>query len=270
MTNRQAIELLIPLTNKQGANWTLQSILDVTSVELMMSFDNELSFGDEIKVIDVKRRLEENEPLQYILGTWQFIDINVKTDKRALIPRPETEYLALNALDAIRKFDTPKVLDIGCGTGCIGLYLKTKMASIDLELIDISADALALAKENAILLNVCCEFTHADMRKLNAIPCDVIVSNPPYIKSSDVLELESSVKDYEPHLALDGGEDGLDYYRALLQFANNSLSEKGVILMEIGINQAHDVAVIFTDYFKNIHIIKDFNGIERIVIARRD
>lgn len=271
MTNRQAIELLTPLASKQGANWTLQSILDVTSVELMMSLDNDLSFGDEIKVLDIKRRLEENEPLQYILGVWQFIDINVKTDKRALIPRLETEYLALNALDAIREFDCPKVLDIGCGTGCIGLYLKTKMANIDLGLIDISSDALVLAKENAISLNVSCEFTHADMRELDdAIPCDVIVSNPPYIKSSDVLELESSVKDYEPHLALDGGEDGLVYYRALLEFANNSLSEKGVILMEIGINQAHDVAVIFTDYFKNIHIIKDFNGIERIVIARRD
>jgi release factor glutamine methyltransferase len=84
------------------------------------------------------------------------------------------------------------------------------------------------------------------------------------------LELDSSVRDYEPHLALDGGEDGLDYYRALLEFANKSLSEKGVILLEIGINQAHDVALIFTDYFKNIHIIKDFNDIERIVIARRD
>jgi release factor glutamine methyltransferase len=162
------------------------------------------------------------------------------------------------------------VLDIGCGTGCIGLYLKSKEESIDLELIDVSADAISLAKENAISLDVSCKFTQADMRELDSISCDVIVSNPPYIKSSDVLELDSSVRDYEPHLALDGGEDGLDYYRALLEFANKSLSEKGVILLEIGINQAHDVALIFTDYFKNIHIIKDFNDIERIVIARRD
>lgn len=270
MTNRQAIELLSPLATKQGANWAMQGILGVSSLELMMTMDNKLDFSHEVKVLDTNRRLKENEPLQYILGTWQFIDINVKTDKRALIPRPETEYLAQKALEVMGEFDAPKVLDIGCGTGCIGLYLKSKAPNIDLQLVDISSDALALAKENARVLDLSCKFTLADMRELDDLPCDVIVSNPPYIKSSDVLELDSNVRDYEPYLALDGGDDGLDYYRALCEFANRSLIENGVILVEIGVTQAHDVAVIFTDHFRNIHIIKDFNGIERIVIARRD
>ena len=269
MTCRQAIELLVLISSKQEANWAVSKVLDINTAELLLMLDNKLSFEQELKIINIKRRLASDEPIQYILGMWQFIDIKIITDKRALIPRPETEYLALIALDMAKKFESPQILDVGCGGGCIGLYLKSKMKSAEVELIDISQDALTLACENAEMLGIDCKFTLCDMHDLSKTPCDIIVSNPPYIKSLDINMLDISVKRYEPHSALDGGSDGLRYYRALAEFASNSLNENGGIVMEIGINQADDVGSIFAEYFDDIKIINDFNNIQRIITAER-
>jgi release factor glutamine methyltransferase len=136
-------------------------------------------------------------------------------------------------------------------------------------MLDLSDDALDLTRENMTSLGLSCTLTKADMLALETLPCDIIVSNPPYIRTNDISGLDSNVKDYEPYTALDGGIDGLIFYRALGEFANNSLSEKGAIVVETGYDLHEDVADIFRPHFKDITILKDFMDIYRVVIAKR-
>ncbi len=269
MTIRQSINDLAEACLKEHAQWAVSHVLGLDFTRLILSQDKEISLEDEKKIREIKERLKDNEPIQYIIGTLQFVDINIKTDKRALVPRQETELLAMKALECAEKFEIPKILDIGCGTGCIGLFLKSRLPHADVEMMDLSDDALELSRENMESLGLECTLTKADMLALETLPCDVIVSNPPYIRTGDIPTLDSSVKDYEPYTALDGGIDGLIFYKALSEFANNSLSEKGAIVVETGYNLHNDVADIFRPYFNEITILKDFMNIYRVVIAKR-
>jgi release factor glutamine methyltransferase len=269
MTIRRAIEKITSLGYYSAAKWAVSQITGINHSKLLLHLDDELSDHNEKAIQDVIARLEKNEPMQYVLGRWQFIDIEIKTDKRALIPRPETELLAEHAVKKAKEVNARSIADIGSGTGCIGLYIKSKIPGVKVSLYDISQDALDLAKENADSLNLECSFMRADMRDIDYLQCDLIVSNPPYIKTCDISGLDANVRDYEPHLALDGGEDGLDYYRALAKLADASFLDKGAILLEIGAEQCKDVKDIFSKYFAKISVIKDFGGIERIVIAER-
>ena len=269
MTIRQAIEKITMLGYHSAAKWAVAHALGIDGVDFILSLDKELCEGDEQKVNNIIKRLRANEPMQYVLGKWQFIDIELITDKRALIPRPETELLAMEALQYAKDHGIKKIADIGCGTGCIGLFLKSRIKDAEVTLVDISDDALSLARENAKMLNLECEFLKADMLETDNIPCGLIVSNPPYIKSADINMLDANVKDYEPHTALDGGEDGLIYYRALAKLADASLDANGAVMAEVGIGQSADVEKLFKNYFDETKIIKDLNGIERIVMAKR-
>ncbi|MCK5129156.1 MAG: peptide chain release factor N(5)-glutamine methyltransferase [Clostridiales bacterium] len=269
MTIRQAISQLSTSHTKQSAHWIISNMHNVSIAQLLLNLDDILTPEEESKIEDIKSRLERGEPLQHILGEWQFIDITIKTDRRALIPRPETEILAQKAYLYAKEINASKIIDIGCGSGCIGLYLKSKIDDADVTLLDISYDALELSKENAEQLELDCTFVQGNILSLNSKTYDLIVSNPPYIKTADIEGLDENVKDYEPHIALDGGEDGLKYYRALAQFAQNSLEKSSAIFMEIGIDQAEEVREIFNEYFDDIEIIEDFNNIQRMVIARR-
>ena len=182
----------------------LEKILNSTYSKLLLSDNINLTTEQESALEDYILRLKNHEPIQYIIGSWDFIDINIKVDKRALIPRPETEILSQEGVNLAKKFKSPKVLDIGCGTGCIGLYIKHMLPNADVTLCDISLDAISLAKENAALLNLDVNFLHKDIKDVEGI-YDVIVSNPPYITGEDMNALDKSVLDYEPHNALYGG-----------------------------------------------------------------
>lgn len=226
-------------------------------------------------------RLVKGEPLQYVLGEWDFRSLTLKCDRRALIPRPETEELVSRVLKYLQfrhsTFTAPSsklvVVDVGTGTGAIILSLAKEFEGDGVFLgTDVSEDAIALAKENAQLTGLAerVKFAVADgLEDFDEPECiDVIVSNPPYIESKVCDTLDPRVKDFEPRLALDGGATGLDFYERYLGDALNLLKPGGAVFFEIGENQGEALLRLFADYgFSNAKIEKDFAGHDRYASA---
>ena len=222
------------------------------------------------------KRLVAGEPLQYVLGEWDFRTLTLNCDRRALIPRPETEELVgrvlkfLNADPDGEKF----VVDVGTGTGAIILSLAKESRCKGVWLgTDVSEDAVALARENAVLcgLGDKARFAVADGLDDFDEPgvIDVIVSNPPYIESAVCETLDPRVKDWEPRLALDGGRSGLEFYERYLGDALNLLKPGGAVFFEIGDNQGEAVSRLMFDYgFEDILVEKDYAGLDRYASAR--
>lgn len=204
-------------------------------------------------------RRKSGEPLQYILGKWEFMGLPFYTRPCALIPRQDTETLCEEALSIGGK----TLLDLCCGTGCIGVSLA-KLGGFEVTFADISPDCLALARENAALNGVSGSFVLTDMFGNISGSYDMICVNPPYIPTSELASLQAEVK-REPVLALDGGADGLDFYRRISRDYAAHLNPGGALLMEVGAGQAEDVAAMF----QKAEIIKDICGIERVVAVRR-
>ena len=203
-------------------------------------------------------RRKSGEPLQYILGKWEFMGLPFYTRHCALIPRQDTETLCEEALSIGGK----TLLDLCCGTGCIGVSLA-KLGGFEVTFGDISPDCLALARENAALNGVAGSFVLTDMFGNISDSFDLICVNPPYIPTSELASLQAEVK-REPRLALDGGADGLDFYRRISRDYAAHLSPGGTLLMEVGAGQAEDVA----EMFPKAEIIKDICGIKRVVAVR--
>ena len=181
-----------------------------------------------------------------------------------MIPRPETELLVYNAKPYLTK--ESKVLDLCTGTGAIAIAIK-KETGASVFALDVSDSALSLAKENANSLQAEINFIKSDMfESLTEKDFDVIISNPPYIKSEDIKSLQSEVKNFEPILALDGGQDGLDFYKNIAKNAKKHLKKGGILLLEVGFDQAEMVKNLLTD-FEKVEIIKDYENIERIIKA---
>lgn len=215
------------------------------------------------------QRVAKGEPVQYVLGQWDFRSLTLKVDRRALIPRPETEQLVELVLKSaqVRQVPKPLVVDVGTGTGCIILSLAKELADGVFVGLDVSAEALALAKENAALTGLdgrvlfaesdgCGEFDPASV--------DVLVSNPPYIPSQVVDGLAPHIRDHEPRLALDGGPDGLDVYRALLLDAVMVLKPGGGVFLEIGDEQGPALRDMLEEYgFTEVAVVKDYAGRDR-------
>ena len=220
-------------------------------------------------------RLANGEPVQYVLGEWDFRHLTLKCDRRALIPRPETEELVtrvlayLNARSARQPSSAPFVVDVGTGTGAIILSLAQEFRGAAAFLgTDVSEDAIALAQENAAkcALSGKVKFAVADgLDDFDEPECiDVIVSNPPYIESAVCDALDPRVRDYEPRLALDGGATGLDFYDRYLGDALNVLKPGGAVFFEIGEGQGGALAKLMADYgFADVKIEKDFAGHDR-------
>lgn len=212
-----------------------------------------------------KQRLE-GAPLWYITGDAEFYGYTFKVDSRVLIPRPETEELCEYALSLIKDGDS--VLDLCTGSGAIAVTLAKK-SSATVYASDISEGALELASQNAELNQARVQFIHSNLFENIEGKFNLIVSNPPYIPTADVQQLDKEVKDYEPILALDGGADGLDFYRLIAKNASEYLEDGGLLLMEFGIGQAQDIANLLEESFTEIEIKKDISGKERIIKARK-
>ena len=215
----------------------------------------------------VRQRLERI-PLQYILGEAPFCGHRFTVDPRVLIPRPETELLCTWALEVLKNYRDPRVLDLCCGSGCIGLSLKAASPEIRVTLSDISADALDVAAENMRRLSLSVELHQGDLLD-GFLPgsFDLIVCNPPYIPTADCAVLQKEVL-FEPRNALDGGADGLDLYRRLIESAAGVLVPGGALVMELGIHEANPVsALLSASGYKDIQVRKDLNGIERMILA---
>jgi len=250
------------ITEDAEAEWIVSLTLDIKRDELKTDKIVTPKYVEKIEKI-VNERIT-GRPLWYCIGDTDFYGYTIKVDERALIPRPETELLVENAIKSIN--ENSLVLDLCTGSGAIAIAVN-KETNAKVTAVDISKLAISLATENALLNNADIEIIESDMfSNLEGRKFDVIISNPPYIKSNDILTLQKEVKDFEPNLALDGGEDGLDFYKNIAKNVHNYLNDKGVLIMECGYDQAEDIKNLLIG-FKHIEIIKDYENKDRIVKA---
>lgn len=231
-----------------------------------VELESPMKEGDGAKLISLIERRKAHEPLQYILGEWEFMGLTFKVNEDVLIPRQDTETLAEEAERLIVGRGFRSLLDICTGSGCIGISLA-KRTGIGVCLSDISERALEIAKINAALNGTDCKLVKSDLFSGTKGGFDIITANPPYIRSAEFGSLQAEVG-YEPRLALDGGDDGLDFYRRIKDDFSEHLNENGVLLMEIGFDQAESVNKLFAGC-GNVRIIKDICGLDRVVAVDR-
>lgn len=220
----------------------------------------------------LKRRIK-GEPIQYIIGKTEFMGLEFKVIPDVLIPRPETEILVEAAIKITRLIgEEARILDLGTGSGCIAVSLAKLLPKAKVTATDISPEALKVALENARSNNVDIDFFQGDLFgtcNLTPITYDLIISNPPYIRSSEIKKLQPEVQ-YEPPIALDGGKEGLDFYKRIINDAPRYLKKKGFLILEIGFDQKDDLKKNLQNsgYFEIIEAIKDYNNIDRAVVAK--
>lgn len=221
------------------------------------------------------KRLLAGEPLAYVLGNWEFYGLPMYVSPDVLIPRDDT--CAVTDLAIHRSLfleESPRILDLCCGSGCIGLAVASRVKDAKVTLADVSQKALTMAKKNCALNKLTGRVRCVQADALEAPPgflgkFDLIVSNPPYVTAQEMEQLPASVKDYEPHLALFGGEDGLDFYRAIAKNYSHALKEGGYLCFEFGMGQGDDVCRILEEnHYTIIERSCDFNGRERAVLAQ--
>lgn len=224
--------------------------------------------SQEKKMYEIANRRKNGEPLWQIIGNTDFYGIEIEINDKVLCPRPETEELVHTALKSVKGGE--RVLDLCCGSGCIGIAMA-KNADVSVVCSDISEDAVELTNKNVNKLELTDKITvvKGDLFENITDKFDIIISNPPYINSADIENLDTEVKDHEPHIALDGGEDGLDFYRTIIAKANDYLSENGVIYFECGINQASSICDIAGENGYVAEVTKDIQGIERIINIKK-
>lgn len=214
------------------------------------------------------------EPVAYLIGEWEFYGLGLDISPAVLIPRPDTEVLAQTVIDAMNTGADCRVLDLCAGSGCIGLAVASQVLRARVLLGEWDEEALKLCRQNIRRNQLAARVTALRMdarekpsRQLGEFDC--IVSNPPYIPTADIAALDPSVRDHEPHLALDGGEDGLDFYRAIADKWRDALVPNGLLAFEVGIYQADAVArILRTNGFGDIEITRDLHGIPRVVSGR--
>ena len=230
------------------------------------------------KLADLCRRRAANEPLQYMFGQQEFYGRPFAVGPGVLIPRPETEILVeqvLHAADRMWGADSRlQVADIGTGSGAICVTLACERPNWMVSTVDISPDAVRIAAENAKRLGAEVRFLLGDLVEpliREGLKLDVLVSNPPYIPSREIEELDAEVRDFEPRLALDGGRDGLDFYRRLCEALPVLLRERALVAFEVGIHQARDVAALLmaSGVIDETAVVCDLAGIERVVLGMR-
>lgn len=218
-------------------------------------------------------------PLQHLVGSVGFYGLDVQVSPNALIPRPETELLVETMIKTVRSHqrqnEPVKLLDLATGTGCIALALAKELPLAQVWGLDISEDALNLARTNATNagLEKSVTWIHSDMWRNIKDPnqkWDYIISNPPYIPSDEIDELEPEVRDHDPKLALDGGLDGLDFYRLLANEAGRWITENGLVFLECGKDQAEEIQKLFksASWFAD-QVVRDYNNVQRILVFRR-
>ena len=237
--------------------------------------EERIIFLKEQEKIDSLVRLRlSGTPLPHIIGEWDFYGLTFEVTTNTLIPRSDTECIAEEGIEFLKQFERARVLDLCCGTGCIGItLLKNSSDQCTCLFGDISDYAIRVTKNNTVKHNVT---GRAITMKLNALEpyapvigkFQLIVSNPPYIPTADIETLDSSVKDHEPILALDGGEDGLMFYRNIAETYKDALTKNGALLVECGIGQSDDIVAIMENCgYERIKVIKDLSGINRGIMG---
>jgi len=220
--------------------------------------------------IALLNRRASGEPLQYIIGEQFFMGHRFSVSPSVLIPRPETEILADKAIKYISENDVKNALDLCTGSGALAISIAKACPRVKITASDISEKALSVAKQNAKDLDVSDQVDYVESDLFSALSkevFDLIITNPPYIKTDDLAGLSREIREYEPLSALDGGADGLDFYRRIAMKARAFMSAGACLMTEIGADQANSIASIFTDAgFTAIEIIKDYNDLDRLLI----
>ena len=276
MVIREKLKNIINILRENGcdnpvfeANLLMRSVMNLSATDLVIRHTSVLPTDTEQEIdVLVKRRLC-GEPLQYIIGTQEFMSLEFIVNRSVLIPRADTETLVEFLLEQM-KGKGFTLLDIGTGTGCIPLSIAHYNQRAYVRGVDISEKAIETAEQNCTRLKLCDRASFEKLDILSEIPhgkYDVITSNPPYIEHDVIDTLQTEVKDYEPHLALDGGGDGLKFYRRICTAAPGLLNKDGRLIFEIGYNQADAVCRMMESDFHDIRIIKDLCGNDRVVSA---
>ncbi len=255
----------------------LAHLLKLPRMKLYLNFERTLSPTELDALRALVMRRSQREPLQHIIGSTSFCGLEMLVNKHVLAPRPETELLAELGWQFLSTINSqsPTCLDFGTGSGCIAIAIAAKCPTARIVAVDVSVDAIAIAKQNAANSGVIdrIEFRCGDgFATLNGDDkFDLIVSNPPYIASEEIAALEPEVRDFDPRNALDGGRDGLDFYRRLAAEAGIFLKPRGKIIIEFGDDQAKGISDIFTaDRWTVESIHQDYTKRERMLMARKN
>ena len=279
MNRRQAITKACLLLRRQGkeeslARFLLMYILDENSQQFTNNISEQLTKEkEELYFSLIDKHIEKNVPLSHLAGFEYFYDRKFKVTKDVLSPRMETEELIYKVIEYIKSINKNniKILDLCTGSGIIGITLRKELEFKPLEVVasDISEDALKVAKENAIMNEAEVKFIQSDIFENINEKFDIIVSNPPYIAYNDKITMEDNVLNYDPHLALFAEEDGMYFYREIVENAKEYLEEDGIVFFEIGYDQKEKILKLANDNGFKAEVYKDINGRDRMAILVR-
>lgn len=264
MTIKQALNLAKQDLDSIEARVLIGYILKKNNTYLIANINDEISKEEEQELLRALEKIKKGYPLQYITHHQEFMGLNFAVNENVLIPQPDTEVLVENAIKIILdKYSNKevKIFDLCTGSGAIAISLKKYLPNAKVYASDISKNALEIAKINAEKNNVKINFINSNMFENIKEKFDIIITNPPYIKSDEIVKLSKNVQ-AEPKLALDGGEDGLKFYKIIAKEVSNYLNKDGTLLMEIGFDQGKVVA----ELFENSKCIKDYENNDRVVI----
>ena len=254
--------------------YSMNEYLGYTRRHLQLKANHSLGKEESERFTNIISQLKAHKPIQYIIGHTEFYGLKIRVNEHVLIPRPETEELVEDILHGANKRSELNILDIGTGSGCIAIALKKHLPEANVSAIDISEEALMIAKANAILNQTKINFLQADI--LSPIPkgangFDIIVSNPPYVRHSEKDKMSRNVLDYEPHSALFvKDDDALVFYKAIADFALHNLVPGGKLYFEINEKLGADVKTLLEGKgFTNIEVKKDLSGKERIAVGSK-
>lgn len=256
------------------ANIIIKTAIGVTRLHQLYMPEHQISNEQVKKILDICRQLKTGKPIQYIVGETIFYDCTIRVSGATLIPRPETEEL-VDLIIKENKGYTGNITDIGTGTGCIAIALAVNIPTAKITGLDISEDALAIARENALMNNAQITLIQGDIIAIETGFNDksgIIVSNPPYVRNSEKMYMNKNVLDFEPHIALFVEDsDPLKYYRAILEFAEKKLSKGGKVYFEINEAMGNEMILLLESFgYSAIEVVKDINGKDRIIKGKKN
>ncbi len=258
------------IKEKEDAYWIIYllatHILQVDKTYILTHPEQVLEEKEEKDFQEAIQKIKQGIPVQYITNKQEFMDSCFYVNQDVLIPQPDTEILVEEVIQLIKQRKV-NILDLCCGSGCIGISLKKFLKDANIVLSDVSQKAIEVAKKNAVLLNVDVQIIQSNLFENIKEKYDMIVSNPPYIETNVISTLSQEVQN-EPHIALDGGEDGLTFYRKIIKEAPNYLNKKGYLCLEIGFNQKKAVIQLLQENFENMITKQDLAGNDRVIIAK--
>jgi release factor glutamine methyltransferase len=256
---------------RRDAELLLLHVARMERAALLAHRSEGLSAATAVRFLALVARRLAGEPVQYIVGETEFYGLPFQVTRDVLIPRPETEHLVEKCIELAGRFEHPRLVDVGAGSGAIAVALAHKLPQAQITSIDLSAEALEICQENARRNGVVVRFLRGDLlAPVAAESFEIVVSNPPYVPTADRAGLAVEVRDYEPELALFAGEDGLDVYRRLIPEARAVLVPGGFLALEIGFGQSAGIGELLgASGFEQIDFVPDLQGIPRVACARR-